>query len=360
MKNDNYFVVQGFMHKKLGLSGNDLIVYAIIYGFSQDGESLYRGGTKYITDNAGISKRAVYDVFSRLVDKGLIERVETVVNGIKFVNYKAKLPLPDDAKSALPHAESAQPYANSAQDPMQNLHNPMQNLHTENNNINNIYNINNNINKIKETKLSITHTEGIRNPEFIKEMEVSPVGDVLRGRRVGVNDLPRPTKKTVPEDYGLVKFDLAEIQVGDYERLLNWFEYHHREKATGKVLRPYCEKVFKQNVDLIKTLSNECWYYAVDCIEGAVNLGYQGFGKSDGFFYKAISLEDYEDDLKIIKGFRIYPEALPERFARYRPLVYDMAEKYFVDWIANHPDLDNTESEQKLAEIRAVKKGWTS
>ena len=218
----------------------------------------------------------------------------------------------------------------------------------------------NNTSMNKENIPSITHTEGIRNTGYMKEIEIPPVGDVLRGRRVGVNDLPRPTKKTVPEDYGLVKFDLSEIQVGDYERLLNWFEYHHREKATGKVLRPYCEKVFKQNVDLIKTLSNECWYYAVDCIEGAVNLGYQGFGKSDGFFYRAISLEDYEDDLKIIKGFRIYPESLPERFARYRPLVYDMAEKYFVDWIANHPDLDNTESEKKLAEIRAVKKGWTS
>ena len=35
IKNENYVVIQGWMVNELNLKGNDLMVYAIIYGFTQ-------------------------------------------------------------------------------------------------------------------------------------------------------------------------------------------------------------------------------------------------------------------------------------------------------------------------------------
>ena len=36
---DNYIVIQTFMIRELKLKGNELILYALIHGFSQDGTS---------------------------------------------------------------------------------------------------------------------------------------------------------------------------------------------------------------------------------------------------------------------------------------------------------------------------------
>ena len=42
IKNENYYTIFGWMLKELNLNGIDLVVYAIIYSFSQDGESEFR------------------------------------------------------------------------------------------------------------------------------------------------------------------------------------------------------------------------------------------------------------------------------------------------------------------------------
>ena len=36
VKNENYLVIQGWMITELKLKGNELLIYAIIYGFSQN------------------------------------------------------------------------------------------------------------------------------------------------------------------------------------------------------------------------------------------------------------------------------------------------------------------------------------
>ena len=40
---DNYYQVSGWMLNRLHLKGTELQIYAIIYGFSQDGESKITG-----------------------------------------------------------------------------------------------------------------------------------------------------------------------------------------------------------------------------------------------------------------------------------------------------------------------------
>ena len=55
--NDNNFItIQAFMVKDLGLKGNDLLVYAIIYAFSQDGTSKFTGSLNYLASWTNSSK----------------------------------------------------------------------------------------------------------------------------------------------------------------------------------------------------------------------------------------------------------------------------------------------------------------
>lgn len=89
MEDDNYITIQGWMINRLGLSGNDLIVYAIIYGFSQDGENWYTGNQKYLADSTKTSVRTVIRVLNRLLDKGYIEKREVNKKGVTLVDYRA-------------------------------------------------------------------------------------------------------------------------------------------------------------------------------------------------------------------------------------------------------------------------------
>ena len=45
---EKYYTVQEFMIRDLALKGNELALFAIIYGFSQDGESKFNGSLKYL------------------------------------------------------------------------------------------------------------------------------------------------------------------------------------------------------------------------------------------------------------------------------------------------------------------------
>lgn len=88
MKNQNFFVVQGWMINELGLSGNELIIYAVIYGFSQDGQSFFKGSKKYLQDCTNTSKDTVLRALKSLQKKGLIEEIEIDIQGVIFKNYK--------------------------------------------------------------------------------------------------------------------------------------------------------------------------------------------------------------------------------------------------------------------------------
>lgn len=91
MKNENYISIQGWMVNKLKLTGNDLICYALIYGFTQNGE-YWEKSVKYISDWLGVSSRSAVDILKRLIDKRLLDRQDYVVNGVKFCKYRAIVP----------------------------------------------------------------------------------------------------------------------------------------------------------------------------------------------------------------------------------------------------------------------------
>lgn len=88
MKNDNYYVIQGFMVNDLNLSGNELLVYAVIYGFSQDGESSFRGSRGYLAKCINGAVTTVDRALKGLIEKDLIEKKSIDINGVVMNYYK--------------------------------------------------------------------------------------------------------------------------------------------------------------------------------------------------------------------------------------------------------------------------------
>ena len=80
IKDENYYQISGWMVKpdKLNLSGLELSVYAIIYGFSQARDNCYHNGTTYLADFTGATDRGVRKAIKSLISKGLlIEKQES-------------------------------------------------------------------------------------------------------------------------------------------------------------------------------------------------------------------------------------------------------------------------------------------
>ena len=87
MQAEQFITIQGWMRTQLNLKGNDLLVYAIIYGFSQDGETHFTGSLQYLADWCGATKQGVQKNLKNLIDKGYIEKFEVEKNGVRFCEY---------------------------------------------------------------------------------------------------------------------------------------------------------------------------------------------------------------------------------------------------------------------------------
>ena len=84
MKENNYITIPGFLRTRLDLKGSELIITALVYGHSQDGNSWFMGKTEYIAEWAGITDKNVLRSLKSLTEKGILEKKEM------FVNNKAK------------------------------------------------------------------------------------------------------------------------------------------------------------------------------------------------------------------------------------------------------------------------------
>ena len=78
--------------RAIGLSGNELNAYALIYGFSQDGVSTFNGSIEYIREWLGCSRQTVFNVLKRLSDLGLLHKENVDFNGTTFCRYTAIRP----------------------------------------------------------------------------------------------------------------------------------------------------------------------------------------------------------------------------------------------------------------------------
>jgi hypothetical protein len=100
VKNENYYQIQGWMVNELGLKGNELMIYAIIYGFSQTDGQYFTGSQQYLADWTNATDRSVRNTLSALVEKGLLEKRDKTINKVKYCEYKALIPEKEEKISA--------------------------------------------------------------------------------------------------------------------------------------------------------------------------------------------------------------------------------------------------------------------
>lgn len=122
VKDNNFIAIQGWMRTKLNLKGNELLIYALIYGFSQDGNSRFKGSRKYIADWCGCSLDTVDRSLGSLINKGLLAKYpHTDDYGNRLVDYVAiqststATPAPAVTQSpAVTQAPEQDPWGNNA------------------------------------------------------------------------------------------------------------------------------------------------------------------------------------------------------------------------------------------------------
>jgi len=73
--NKNYIVVESWMTQELRLSGNELLVYAIIYGFSQTKNQVCTCGDEYMATWLNVATRSIVRSKNQLIARKLIEKV---------------------------------------------------------------------------------------------------------------------------------------------------------------------------------------------------------------------------------------------------------------------------------------------
>lgn len=102
--------IQSWMRTQLKLSGNELIVYAIIYGATQDGDTRFAGSRSYLADWCGCSVRSIQTILNNLTEKGFLTKYERLENKVKKCEYVTNftgenISLPSE-KISLPPSEN--------------------------------------------------------------------------------------------------------------------------------------------------------------------------------------------------------------------------------------------------------------
>ena len=164
MKNGDFITILAPMASKLKLSGNNLLVFALIHGFSKDGEHAFYGSISYISSWLNISKNSVIDTLKVLAESGLLTKEEEIKNGVKFCNYKSQY---DSILQKLDSGcETAPVVAKKKRGGCKSQQGSCENGHNNNKDIDiNIYN-NKESTNVDEKKNEI-QTEIFQNPDYI-------------------------------------------------------------------------------------------------------------------------------------------------------------------------------------------------
>lgn len=88
IRDDNYIQISGWMINEFDLKGNELLIYALIHGFCQDGKSFFQGSLSYIAEWTNSTKQGVIKNLKSLIEKGFVQKVIVKSDGgIQFCKY---------------------------------------------------------------------------------------------------------------------------------------------------------------------------------------------------------------------------------------------------------------------------------
>lgn len=87
-KRSQYIVVMDWMYDNFGFNCAEANALAIIYGFSQDGESWFCGGSAYIAARLHISQKSAKNYLSDFVKRGILEMKKEMVGNVPHNAYR--------------------------------------------------------------------------------------------------------------------------------------------------------------------------------------------------------------------------------------------------------------------------------
>ena len=185
IKQKSHIVIDAYM-LQLGLKGNELLIYALIAGFCQDGVSECWTSQETMAEwCGGISTRAVRDILQNLITKKLITKKECLNKNVKY-SYKVVEIVPELSSNGQ-EVFSTQQEVFSGSD--RNFFPVVQELSSGNNKIDNIYDnkIDNKTIKekkeIKEKKKNLPETK----ERVFKKPSVEEISSYCQERNNNIN-----------------------------------------------------------------------------------------------------------------------------------------------------------------------------
>ena len=84
---DNYTVF-GWMKNELGLKGNELHIFAILYGCTQNGMGVFHGGSDYFMSFLDLTEEDVDSALNQLIINKFIKRFRLTIDGVTKTCYQ--------------------------------------------------------------------------------------------------------------------------------------------------------------------------------------------------------------------------------------------------------------------------------
>ena len=86
---DHHFLIEFYWMTKLGLKGNELRMYALIYSYSQDNQGTLFASIDYIKRRLSLKSRtSVFEIINKLIDMNLVKKIERYEGNIRLVEYE--------------------------------------------------------------------------------------------------------------------------------------------------------------------------------------------------------------------------------------------------------------------------------
>lgn len=99
IRSDNHVCLDGWMINELELSGSELIVFALIWGFTQDGNQWCTASQAYIARWANISTRGLRKILDKLESKGLLIKETNICSKGLECKYRAIRPSTEEQET---------------------------------------------------------------------------------------------------------------------------------------------------------------------------------------------------------------------------------------------------------------------
>ena len=233
MENTDFLNIQGWMINELNLKGNELIIYALIYGFTKDGVSEFRGSRQYMADWTNSSVRSVQNVVDSLVNKGMIEKNNHInkYGSLETSGYKAiNVPKLSSEKNSLVEKKVHEGSEKSSSPLVKKVHEGSEK--SSHNNIDN--NISNNIVNIKEKNIK---KESV-NSVIAEYTENKDLQDALHGFVEMRNKARKPLtaramKLSLNELDKLAVDDVTKIAIVNQSIMHNWLTFYKLQNNNG-------------------------------------------------------------------------------------------------------------------------------